>query len=116
MPPVEEPDSPSTDPSSGVVTEGAADQTPSVIRPLETKSQAPSSDTLLSAPQLTRQDLELDQRLFQAERGLAELVLRVERLERQPSESLPEPSRLRWLWLVFLAAIALAWQILGRLQ
>jgi hypothetical protein len=115
MPPVEERDSPSADPSSGVVTEGAADQTPSVIRPLETKSTPPTSDTLLSASQLTRGDLELNERLLQCERGIGELMLRVERLERRPTESHPEPSRLRWLWLVFLAALALAWQILARL-
>ncbi|MGC4089753.1 MAG: hypothetical protein QM756_18090 [Polyangiaceae bacterium] len=93
-PPVEERDSPTTDPNPGSTvspasptsaTEGA-EQTPSVIRPVEVKPTGASSDTLLSAPQVTREDLAFDERLSTAERNLTELMLRVERLERRPAE------------------------------
>jgi hypothetical protein len=114
--PVEERESPATDPSasgSATVPE-SAEQTPSVIRPVELKSAPPTSDTLLSAPTLTREDLALEERLSTAERNLSELMLRVERLERRPVELHAEAPNLRWIWLLFLAALAIAWQILSR--
>ena len=79
-----------------------------------TKAAPATSDTLLSAPTLTRADLELEERLSTAERNLSELMLRVERLERRPIENVEPGARPTWIWLAFLAALAIAWQILSR--
>ncbi|MFZ5894477.1 MAG: hypothetical protein ACOY0T_25670 [Myxococcota bacterium] len=127
MPPAEE--SPKTDPNPGSTVQSTgsaarasvdetrprADETPSVIRQMEIKPSAPSSDTLLSAPTLTREDLALEERLSTAERNLNELMLRVEQLERRPLSREGDAPRLRWIWLLFLAGLALAWQILSRI-
>ena len=126
MPPVEERDPPATDPSASdaaPVAEASGrrdvpevpEQTPSVIRAVDPRAAAPVSDTLMSAPTLTREDLALEERLSTAERNLSELMLRVDRLERRPPEGQVEAPHLRWIWLVFLAALAIAWQILSRL-
>jgi hypothetical protein len=116
----DEPDSPTTDPNPGVVSGERANQTPSVIRPTDRRepmpSASPESDTLLSAPQVTREDLAFDERLSSCERQLREMLLRVEDLERRPPEVSPTPSFSRWFWLVFLAALALAWQILAHFR
>jgi hypothetical protein len=112
----DEPDSPTTDPNPGATSGERADQTPSVTRAVDRREAAPStspeSDTLLSAPQVTREDLAFDERLSDVERALTEMRLRVERLEQRPVESGEAPGFSRWFWLVFLAALALAWQIL----
>jgi hypothetical protein len=79
-------------------------------------SSAPASDTLLSAPQVTREDLAFDKRLLACERELEEVRQRVERLEQRPLETNPAPTFSRWFWLVFLAALALAWQILAHFR
>jgi hypothetical protein len=112
----DEPDSPSTDPNPGILSGERATQTPNVassVGPRESMPSAPpESNTLLSAPQVTREDLAFDQRLLDCERKLGEVLQRVEQLERKPPESEPAPTFPRWFWLVFLAALALAWQIL----
>ena len=116
----DEPDSPSTDPNPGMVSGERTDQTPSVTRPVESRepmpSSSPASDTLLSAPQVTREDLAFDGRLLACERQLEEMRLRVERLEQRPLDPDPAPTFPRWFWLVFLAALALAWQILAHFR
>lgn len=114
MPPSEDRDSAAADPSAGTAVPDSAEQTPSVIRPVDPKAAAPTSDTLMSAPTLTRADLELEERLSVAERTVSELLLRVERLERRPTETAEASARPAWIWLVFLAALAVAWQIVAR--
>ncbi len=116
MPQSEDRDSASADPSSGIAVPASADQTPSVIRPVDPKAAPATSDTLMSAPTLTRADLELEERLSTAERNVSELMLRVERLERRPTETAEAPARPTWIWLVFLAVLAIAWQIVARLE
>lgn len=77
----------------------------------------PSSDTLLSAPTpATRDELALDNRLSTCERTIEELLIRAERLERRPAEPAPAADRSWWFWLVFLAGLALAWQILAQFR
>jgi hypothetical protein len=113
----DEPDSPSTDPNPGVSSGERADQTPSATRAREpVPSSAPNSDTLLSAPQVTREDLAFDKRLLACERQLEEVRQRLEQLERRPLGAEPAPTFSRWFWLVFLAALALAWQILAHFR
>jgi hypothetical protein len=116
MTPADESDSPRTDPNPGVVSGPRANPAPTSAPAVDSAwpraNTGPNSDTLLSAPQATREDLGLDQRLFACERQLAEALSRLEQLERRPTESSPGPAFPRWLWLVFLAALALAWQIL----
>jgi hypothetical protein len=121
MTPADEPDSPTTDPNPGTVSGERADQPPSVTRVVGDRerrraSSSPESDTLLSAPQVTREDLAFDERLSATERQLEELRLRLERLEQRPREAEPVPAFSRWFWLVFLAALALAWQILAHFR
>lgn len=116
----DEPDSPTTDPNPGTLSGERTDLTHSATRVVERRepipSASPESDTLLSAPQVTREDLAFNRRLSDCERQLSEMVLRVERLERKPVEAEPTASLSRWFWLVFLAALALAWQILTRFR
>jgi hypothetical protein len=116
----DDPDSPSTDPNPGILSGVRADPTPSVMRVVDRHdpmpSAAPESDTLLSAPQVTREDLAFDERLAECEKKLGEMRERLERLERRPTEAEPAPTFPRWFWLVFLAALALAWQILAHFR
>jgi hypothetical protein len=120
MTPADEPDSPTTDPNPGTLSGERADQTPSVIRAVGQRepmpSSSPGSDTLLSAPQATREDLAFDERLSACERQLEEVRLRVDRLEQRPPQAEQASSFSRWFWLVFLAALALAWQILAHFR
>jgi hypothetical protein len=79
-------------------------------------SSSPASDTLLSATQAAQPDAAFDQRLSFCERQLEEMQQRLELLERRPPDAERAPSFSRWFWLVFLAAVALAWQILSHLR
>jgi len=116
----DEPESPRTDPNPGTLSGERADQTPSVVRAVgirePTPSSSPESNTLLSAPQVTRDDLQFDERLADCERQLREVRARLERLEQKPREPEDSPAFSRWFWLVFLAALALAWQILAHFR
>jgi hypothetical protein len=120
MPRADESDAPRTDRNPAAVSSDSTEHTPNTVgatvstdRPI---AQTPSSDTLLSAPQATRADLALDERLAAVERTvrdharqLAELA---ERRPQQPASS----GQIRWFWLVFLAGLALAWQILAHVR
>jgi hypothetical protein len=79
-----------------------------------TGNQSPTgSDTLLSVPApASREDLAFDERLTASERKLDELARRVEALERGRGNTAETPQR-HWLWFIFLAALALAWQIIS---
>jgi hypothetical protein len=79
-----------------------------------TGSQSPTgSDTLLSVPApASREDLAFDERLSACEKKLDELVRRVDALERGQRNTAETPQRY-WIWLIFLAALALAWQIIS---
>ncbi len=82
-------------------------------RPVTHPETSPVSDTLLSAPTpASREDLALDERLAVAARRLDELSRRVERLERLPRASTRPVERGYAFWLIFLAGLAIAWQIL----
>ena len=121
MTPEDEPDSPPiTDPNPGTVSGERTAQTPSVTLAVDNRERlpgsSPESDTLLSAPQVTREDLAFDERLHATERQVEELRTRLERLEQRPREAEPAPTFSRWFWLVFLAALALAWQILAHFR
>jgi hypothetical protein len=119
---------PRTDPSPDAVrggsqalsSEAAPTPTPSTIptesmtRPAPATDSQPRTDTLLSVPaSATREDLALDQRLADVERKLGEMESRLSSLEgrtKLPSAS----SEKHWaIWLIFLAVLAVAWQILG---
>lgn len=89
----------------------------SSTRPAPSAESQPGTDTLLSVPaSATREDLALDQRLADVERKLEELQLRVSGLETRTK--LPSASTDRhWaIWLIFLAVLALAWQIVGQFK
>ncbi|HET9954753.1 MAG TPA: hypothetical protein VFQ61_09615 [Polyangiaceae bacterium] len=112
-------EAPTTDRTPGLTTTGAAASGPREVgREASRASLSPNSDTLLSAPTpATREDFAFDERLSEAERRVAELLLRVEHLERaagRPSQN--RPPRALWFWFVFLAGLALAWQILSRFR
>ena len=118
-------DPPRTDPNPGTVSaippqlEAA---TPDVssgarARPSSPTIESDRSDTLLSAPaQASKEDLALDERLSDCERRLEEMNARLETLERRPVELRTAEPRIRWFWLLFLAAVALAWQIVSHLR
>lgn len=72
------------------------------------------SDTLMSVPtSATKEDLALDQRLAAVERRLDELDARLARVEDRRRDLSPKTERHWGFWLIFLAALAIAWQILG---
>jgi hypothetical protein len=75
----------------------------------------PPSDTLLSVPQPTREDLMLEARISGLEQRMDATIERLARLERRPAHE-TSPVAPRWFWLAFLAGLALAWQILARLR
>lgn len=83
-----------------------------------TSSNPPvGSDTLLSVPApASRDELALDERLSSLERRLDALQSRLELLERQGRRGSESPERGYWVWLLFLAALALAWQLLSLLR
>jgi hypothetical protein len=83
---------------------------------MERAATATSSDTLLSVPQATRADLALDERLAAVEREVRDLNQRLVTLtEREPERRGSRP-QMHWFWLLFLAGLALAWQILTHLR
>jgi hypothetical protein len=77
----------------------------------------PSQDTLLSLPRpAARHELEVSERLSELERRLDELVSRVKTLEIAPRAPTPEAPNQKWLvWIGFLIAVGIAWQIAKRL-
>jgi len=121
---------PRTDPSPDAVrggsrslsSEAAPTPTPmpstipaeSVTRPAPSTESQPGTDTLLSVPaSATRDDLALDQRLADVERKLGEMESRFSSLESR-TKLAPAGSEKNWaIWLIFLAVLAVAWQILG---
>lgn len=86
----------------------------SSTRPAPSTESQPGTDTLLSVPaSATREDLALDQRLADVERKLEEMQLRVSSLENRTKLPPSAPERPWAIWLIFLAVLAVAWQILG---
>jgi hypothetical protein len=99
---------PHTDRNPGALP-GDATAAPSGAR-TRSGEPPPGSDTLLSVPApATREDLE--HRLAAVERRLEELLVRLEILERLPQAPARSSEPPWWPWLVFLAGLALAWQI-----
>lgn len=108
---------PRTDPNPGVFpTSGHGEPAASNARPTEAANRAaPPNDTLLSVPQPTREDLMLEARISSLEQRIESALERVERLEQRPQHDNARLGR-HWLWLVFLAGLALGWQILARIR
>jgi hypothetical protein len=61
----------------------------------------------------SREDLALDQRLAAVERRLEEIDARISSLEDRRREPGAKVERHWGFWLIFLAGLAIAWQILG---
>ena len=95
----------------------ASNEPPAAASGARMTSSAPppaSSDTLLSLPTpASREDLAFDERVSACERQIEELSRRVQTLERRGQSIAETPERGRWMWLVFLAALALVWQIIS---
>lgn len=82
----------------------------------ERRARSAGTDTLLSLPAPeARDDSALGERLTAAERRIEELATRVVRLEQGGHEQ-TVTQRPWWLWLVFLAGLAAAWQIVARMR
>jgi hypothetical protein len=111
---------PGTDPSPAPPPNPSAAGSPSVdpagnaARVTSGGDSAPGSDTLLSIPaSATREDLALDHRLAACERRLDEFDARLASIQERRRDAAPAPDK-RWrFWLFFLAALAVAWQILA---
>lgn len=92
------------------------DVRPSEASSGERRARSVGTDTLLSLPAPeARDDSAVVDRLTAAERRLDELAARVVRLEQGGTEQTATP-RPWWLWLVFLAGLAAAWQIVARMR
>jgi hypothetical protein len=107
----------SANPPDSARTGPAPDGTPAERTPIDGQSlrfnePSPVSDTLLSVPApVTREDLQLDERLSATEQKLTELESRILSLERRPAATSDGSQRSYRFWLVFLAGLAAAWQI-----
>ena len=75
------------------------------------------TDTLLSAGKpADRLELLLEDRLAAVDERLRDLDARLSGLERRKSTALPEQRLKPWLWLAFLIALAVVFQLLHALQ
>lgn len=75
------------------------------------------TDTLLSAGKpADKWELLLEDRLAVVDERLRELDARLGVLERKKTSDLPEPRQKSWLWLAFLVALVVAFQLLTRLR
>ena len=86
-------------------------------RPVRQKARGATEDTLLSVPAPAPGfEVEVEDRLSDHERRLDELANRVRTVEaRQGGSGATSVSSQPWLvWVVFLLALALAWQIFAR--
>lgn len=108
---------PRTDRNPGTVPEAVA--VASGARRASAQYAPVGSDTLLSVPAPASGDdegLVGDERLVSYERKLHALTRRVEALENRSGELGKRSPRGIWMWLVFLVALAVTWQILERLR
>lgn len=84
----------------------------------EPRERRPGEDTLLSVPAPAPSfEVEVDDRLTALERHMEDVRLRVTAVEKAQSEPREEPPKAapRWLiWVVFLLALAVAFQLFGR--
>ena len=86
-------------------------------RPVRQKARATSEDTLLSVPAPAPSfEVEVEDRLSDHEQRIDDLAVRVRALEaRQAGPATAGTGSQPWLvWVVFLLALALAWQIFAR--
>lgn len=104
---------PNTDRSGGARAQ--ANPPLSRARPMARDAPLAGSDTLLSVPN-PEASQDLGERVALAERRLAELERRVAKLENRPAEGRAEQPRSFWPWLVFLAALAVVWQVLALIR
>jgi hypothetical protein len=86
-------------------------------RPMRQKTRGPSEDTLLSVPAPAPSfEVEVEDRLSDHEQRIDDLTSRLRALEsRQTGSVATSTGSQPWLvWVVFLLALALAWQIFAR--
>lgn len=108
---------PHTDRSPGTVPEAVA--VASGARRASGNYTPVGSDTLLSVPAPAtgeEEGLVGEERLVSYERKLHALTRRVEALEKRSGDRGARGSRAIWMWLVFLAVLAVTWQVLERLR
>jgi hypothetical protein len=106
---------PRTDPSPETFEPPAATSATAARGSLTPSTEpTPGSDTLMSVPtSASKEDLALDQRLAAVERRLDEMETRIGSVESRRRELGPKSERQWVFWLIFLAALAIAWQILA---
>jgi hypothetical protein len=118
-------DAPGTPRASGEVAKLSLEEPTATVEgpPSEssTRSEPPSerepSDTLLSAGKpAARLELLLEDGLSQIEARLRELDARLAVLEQHKPSSVAEPRHKPWLWIVFLIALVVAFQMLQRVR
>ncbi len=129
MPERDAQDSPSAPPNtprvSGEVPAGlgAAESTPpqSSTRAAQLPEEPPAlsapSDTLLSAGKpADRLEVTLDDRLAVVDQRVRELDHRISVLEQKKSIRVEEPRQKPWLWIVFLIALVVVFQLLRAMR
>lgn len=92
--------------------------TPTVSEPTpEPGAISEPSDTLLSAGKpADRFELLIEDRLGSVEERLRELEGRLEVLAHRKTSVAPEPRRKPWLWIAFLIALVVVFQLLHRMR
>jgi len=114
-------DSDPTTPSDATATPRASGERPQAS-PLNPEADAPAaisepSDTLLSAGKpADRLELMIDDRLSGIEERLRELDGRLAVLERKKTSAAHEPRQKPWLWIAFLIALVVVFQLLHRVR
>jgi len=85
--------------------------------PTESGAVSEPSDTLLSAGKpADRLEVMLEDRLASVDERLRDIDARLAILERKKSSATPEPRQKPWLWLAFLVALVVVFQVLARLR
>jgi hypothetical protein len=83
----------------------------------EAEAASEPSDTLLSAGKpADRLELLLEDRLAVVDERLHELDARLSVLEQKKTSSAPEPRQRPWLWIAFLVALVVVFQMLQRMR
>ena len=85
--------------------------------PEETAATSEPSDTLLSAGKpAERLEVLLEDKLLSVDERLREIDQRISVLEQKKSLRIEEPRAKPWLWIVFLIALVVVFQLLRRVR
>jgi hypothetical protein len=112
---------PNTPGASATATPRASGEQPRALLPsadtMESSALSEPSDTLLSAGKpADKLELMIEDRLSGLEERLRELEGRLAVLERKKTSAAADPRQKPWLWIAFLIALVVVFQLLQRVR